>query len=156
MSAQAYVNIVGLPSALTGYGQFFSTLAQEGKRPALFHCTTGKDRTGWAAAAFLLFLGVSEEDVMREYLLTNDQLLPSLQPVFDEFAARGGDPELLRPVLGVQPEYLNTGLDEMRSRYGTIEGYFETGLGLGADAQVALREAFIEPVPGSQSESDTE
>ncbi len=139
-----YREIVSIPSALAGYSRFFSDLALERRRPALFHCTTGKDRTGWAAAALLLLLGVSEPDVMGEYLLTNDQLLPALQPMLDQFASVGGDPKLLLPVLGVQSEYLNAALEEMRNRYGTIEEYFNTGLGLGADAQGELAEAFTD------------
>ena len=104
MFEQAYREIVSLPSALSGFGRLFADIAEERNQPALFHCTTGKDRTGWAAASMLMLLGVSDEDVMREYLLTNEQLLPSFQPIFDGFASKGGDPELLRPVLGVQPQ----------------------------------------------------
>jgi len=83
----------------------------------VFHCTTGKDGTGWAAASTLLVLGVSTDDVFADYLLTNDQLLPTLQPLLDQFRSIGGDPELLMPVVGVQKEYLQTVLDEMHKRY---------------------------------------
>jgi hypothetical protein len=85
--------------------------------PAVFHCTTGKDGTGWAAASTLLVLGVSTDDVFADYLLTNDQLLPTLQPLLDQFRSIGGDPELLMPVVGVQKEYLQTVLDEIHKRY---------------------------------------
>jgi len=53
----------------------------------VFHCTAGKDRTGWAAASTLLLLGVSTGDVFADYLLTNDQLRPALQPLLDQFRA---------------------------------------------------------------------
>lgn len=139
----AYRDIVRLPSALAAYRTMFSDLA-DGGAPALFHCTTGKDRTGWAAAATLLLLGVSEDDVRREYLLTNEQLLPALRPLFDRFAQAGGDPELLRPVLGVRPEYLDCALNEMRTRFGDIDGYFADGLGLDADARARLRTALLD------------
>ena len=42
--------------------------------PLLFHCTAGKDRTGFVAAATLKFLDVPDETVMEDYLLTNDLL----------------------------------------------------------------------------------
>jgi protein-tyrosine phosphatase len=142
--AEAYREFFDLGSALLGYRRLFSDLAQERNRPALFHCTTGKDRTGWASAAMLMLMGVSDDDVMAEYLLTNDQLLPSLQPVFDRFASAGGDPDLLRSVLGVEPDYLEAALDEMRGRHGTIAGYFTDGLGLDAEVQAALRHAFVD------------
>ena len=140
----AYRQIVGLPSALDAYRRLFADLGEADHRPALFHCVTGKDRTGWAAAAMLSLLGVSRDDVFRDYLLTNDQLLPSLKPVFERFAAAGGDPDLLYPVMGVQRGYLEIAFDEMELRFGTIEGYFEAGLGIDAAGQQALRAAFTE------------
>jgi protein-tyrosine phosphatase len=81
---------VSLPSALSAYREFFSTIARDAQRPALFHCTTGKDRTGWPAAATLLLLGVSEEDVFYDYELTNRDLLPASKPVFEQLRAAGG------------------------------------------------------------------
>jgi protein-tyrosine phosphatase len=81
---------------------------------------------------------------MRDYLITNQVLVPALQPVLDRFAAAGGDPDLLLPVIGVQREYLESALDDMRERYGTVEGYFTEGLGIDADGQDALRAAFVE------------
>jgi len=144
MFEQAYRQIVALPSALAGYRQFFLDISQPEHRPAVFHCTTGKDRTGWAAIAFLLLLGVAEDDVRTDYLLTNAQLLPALKPVIDQIAAKGVDPELLQPVVGVQDEYLDAALDEMRKRYQTIDGYFTDGLGLDAATIQRLRDAYIE------------
>jgi protein-tyrosine phosphatase len=139
----AYREIVSLPSARAGYSRLFADLAEEEHRPALFHCTTGKDRTGWAAAAMLMLLGVPDDLVMEEYLLTNTQLLPAEKPVFDEFEAQGGDPELLRPVIGVEPEYLEAARDEMDKEFGTIDAYFAEGLGHDSSAQSALRSAFV-------------
>ena len=141
-----YRAIVSLPSARAGYHRLFSDLTQEEHGPALFHCTTGKDRTGWAAASILMLLGVSDDLVMKEYLLTNTQLLPAEKPVLDHFRALGGDPHVLRPVVAVAPEYLEAALDEMRKEFGTTEGYFTEGLKIGEGAQKALRGAFVESV----------
>ncbi len=88
---QAYRDIVSLPSALTAYRRMFTSLLDDAHRPALLHCTTGKDRTGWGAAATLTLLGVSEADVRADYMITNRDLLPALKPYFDRFAAAGGD-----------------------------------------------------------------
>jgi protein-tyrosine phosphatase len=139
----AYRELVTLPSAVAGYRRFFSDLADGAHLPALFHCTTGKDRTGWAAAATLLLLGVDEADVRAEFLLTNDQLAPAVQPIKDNFAALGGDPALLDPVLGVRESYLAAAIDEMRSRYGDIERYVVDGLGLDATAVASLRRSLV-------------
>jgi protein-tyrosine phosphatase len=141
----AYRELITLPSAVNGYREFFTDLADPSMVPAVFHCTTGKDRTGWGAAALLLLLGVSSDDVMEDYLLTNEQLLPSLQPILDRFAAAGGDPALLMPVLGVQREYLEAAMDEMTRTYGDVETYFVDGLGIDSETIAKLRSSLVEP-----------
>lgn len=139
-----YRQIVTLRSAVEGYGLLFSELTREENRPALFHCTGGKDRTGWAAASILTLLGVADDLVMREYMLTNDQLLPARKPVFDRFEASGGDPRLLLPAFAAFAEFLEASLDEMRLRFGTVEGYFKDGLGLDASAVETLKTTFTD------------
>ena len=141
---KGYREIVSLPSALAAYRIFFTTIAEDAHRPALFHCTTGKDRTGWAAAATLLLLGVSEDDVAYDYGLSNRDLLPAMKPMFEHFRAAGGDPHLLDPVLGVDQAYLQAALDEMKQRFGSIEGYFAQGLGIDKAGQQELRNALTE------------
>lgn len=142
-----YRDFVRLGSARAAYGRLFSDLADGIGRPgsaALVHCTTGKDRTGWAVAALLTFLGVADEEVMDDYLLSNLHLRPFVERVLGEFAARGGDPELLRPIVTVRPAYLEAARDELRRTFGTIEAYVATGLGIDAARRRALREAFLE------------
>jgi len=140
----SYREIIDLPSARAGYKQFFDQIATAEHQPALFHCTTGKDRTGWAAAALLLLLGVRHEDVYADYMLTNEQLLPMTKPVSDQFASIGGDPAILAPVLGVQKEYLDAAIDEMTSKYETVDGYFSDGLGLDGATIESLRTTYTD------------
>jgi protein-tyrosine phosphatase len=140
----AYREFVTLPSARAGFGAFLRLLLDEGEGPVLYHCTTGKDRTGWATAVLLTLLGVSEDDIYREYLLTNEQLLPALEPLFQRFAAHGAPRELLIPVLGVDRSYLDTGFQAVRDEYGTIERYVADGLGITEAEQAALRDRLLE------------
>lgn len=140
----AYRGLVSLPSARASYHDLFLAIADDASLPALYHCTTGKDRTGWATAALLLLLGVPEKSVVEDYLLSNGYLLAGLQQVLDGFAARGGDPELLKPVLGVKARYLETALTEVHAAYGTVEDYFDRGLDLNATVQQRLRDIFLE------------
>jgi protein-tyrosine phosphatase len=141
----AYRDFVRLDSARDGYRRLFTELAGGASMPALIHCTTGKDRTGWAAAALLLLLGVPDDAVMADYLLSGPRLLPMVRPLVEAFAASGGDPELVWPLVGVRPDYLEAALDEVRRRFGTIEGYFDEGLGVDARARAALRSTLVEP-----------
>ena len=140
----AYREFVTLASARAGYGRLFADIATGTALPALFHCTTGKDRTGWAAAALLLFLGVPQDVVLDDYLASGPLLGPLTRPMFDAFAARGGDRGLLEPLLAVRPAYLASALDEVGRRFGTIEGYFSDGLGLDAVARAGLRARLVE------------
>jgi protein-tyrosine phosphatase len=141
---QAYRHFVSLGSAQAAYGRLFLDLARCDHGPLLFHCSTGKDRTGWAAAALLMLLGVADDLVMQDFLLSTTRFSGLVQPVLDDFRARGGDPELLRPLMGVRPEYLESALDEMRRSFGTVERYFAEGLGVDGGTQRVLRTALVE------------
>ncbi|KJR06311.1 tyrosine-protein phosphatase [Gordonia sihwensis] len=142
--AGTYRQMITLDSAKTGYRRFYEGLLGEDRSPALFHCTTGKDRTGWASASFLSLMGVARDDVFSDYLLTNDRLVPALAPVFEKFTAAGGDVDALRQVLGVRPEYLEAAFDEVDRVHGGMEAYFAEALGIDSAAQSELRERFLE------------
>lgn len=143
--ADANRSFVSMPSALAAYRRFYLDLLDEHRTgAALFHCTTGKDRTGWAATSFLLLCGAAEDDVRTDYLETNADLAPVLAPMLEALAERGVSTGLLDPILGVRDSYFDAALDELRTRYGTIEGYARTGLGL-TDQQIdQLRVRFVE------------
>ncbi len=139
-----YRDFVTLNSARAAYGSVFRGIAAGPRRPVLFHCSTGKDRTGWAAAALLTFLGVSEADVMDDYLASIRHVEAILAPFADEYAARGGNPDLIRSVFATLPEYLDAALDEVRLRHGDVEGYFADGLGIDVATRAAIREALLD------------
>lgn len=110
----------------------------ECEHPLVFHCTAGKDRTGFAAALVLASLDVSEQDVMRDYLLTNERLKP-LEP------SRYGLAREVQTVLWrVQPEFLQAALAVVESDYGGMEAYLREGLRLGEPERERLRELYLE------------
>ena len=140
---KAYREFVSLPSARTEFGRLFRGLAERSQLPALFHCTTGKDRTGWAAAALLELLNVPRDIIMADYLHSNQIIIPKYQDEIAAFIAAGGEPAIPEAILGVQEAYLNASFDEMETQYSTIENYFADGLGIDADRQQALREVYL-------------
>lgn len=140
---KSYREFVSLPSAQRGFKKLFLALGDEKQVPALFHCTTGKDRTGWAAAAFLTLMGVPQEKVYEDYLRSNDYILPAYKKAIDAFAAAGGNPEIPPAILGVKKEYLDAAFDEMHKKFGTIDKYFSDGLGIDAAQQEALRKMYL-------------
>ena len=143
MFEASYREFVSLPSAQREFRKLFLGLADKEQLPALFHCTTGKDRTGWAAAALLTLLGVPKETVMEDYLRSNDYILPLYKKEIDAFVASGGEPSIPQAIFGVREEYLEAAFDEMKAKYGTIENYFSEALGMDATAQQALRGLYL-------------
>jgi protein-tyrosine phosphatase len=140
---KAYRQFITLPSAKASFHKLFVGLGEEGQVPSLYHCTTGKDRTGWATAALLTLLGVPKDEVYVDYLRSNDYILPAYKKFIDHFVAEGGDPSIPPNILGVKTEYLQASFDEVTSQYGSIEGYFEKGLGIDKAGQQRLRDRFL-------------
>ena len=95
-----------------GFGIVFEHLA-DSESPQLFHCTGGKDRTGWVSALLLSYVGVSEDDVMQDYLLSNQRLHGFIEGTYEAVAKRYGKDaaDAIRPALTVQESFLQAGLD---------------------------------------------
>lgn len=134
---RAYAAMVDLPSAQASYGRWLCDLAMT-PGPVLVHCTNGKDRTGWAVALALLAVGVDADDVVTDYLTTNEQLLPALTELLDAVGEQGIDPELLLPVIGVREEYLATALGRV-GELGGLSSYLDA-LGVTDEVREQLRD----------------
>jgi protein-tyrosine phosphatase len=145
VGTEQYRDLVRLSTARAAYGRLFRGIADPSVRPVLFHCSAGKDRTGWATAALLMLLDVPDQAVTDDYLRSAVLLNRFATRVGDAFAARGGDPELLEPILGVRTEYLDAARDEAFRCFGDVAGYFALGLDLDAAVQQTLRRSLLEP-----------
>ena len=141
--AAIYPHLVSDDAARAGYRDLFVKLAEPGRLPALVHCTSGKDRTGWAAAALLTLLGVPRDVVVADYLRSNDYTLPAYAEKIDAFVAAGGDRAIPEALYGVKRSYLEAAFAEVDAKYGSIEAYFSEGLGIDAAGQQKLREVFL-------------
>lgn len=102
--------------AITSLKHFFNLLEDENNAPLLFHCTGGKDRTGIGAALLLFALGVDEQTVIDDYMLSDIYLLEKFGDIIAVYPN-------LRPLLTVKPEYLEAGIQQMKDDYGTVERY---------------------------------
>lgn len=105
--------------------------------PLVFHCTAGKDRTGFAAALILSALGVSPDVVMQDYLLTNDFYR---QP---ESTSTLASQEVLDVLWKVQPRFLEAALQVVQSGHGGVESYLEKTIGLGSGQRRRLQELYL-------------
>lgn len=130
------------------YRSWLHGLAEPEGAPAVFHCTAGKDRTGFAAAVVLLALGVPRDVVMQDYLASNTYLAAknrALEWRVRILSAFRTDPARLRPLLGVEPRYLNAAFDAMEQDYGSVDNYLHEALGADEALRARLRERFLEP-----------
>ncbi|MFC7446493.1 tyrosine-protein phosphatase [Rhodococcus daqingensis] len=107
----------------------------------VYHCTAGKDRTGWASMLLQSIAGVDDATVMSDYLLTNEYNKEWIAKTRAYIAATQGEPaaKVFEPLLGVEANYLQAGLDEIKTSYGSIAKYLTDGLGLSGDTIHALR-----------------
>jgi protein-tyrosine phosphatase len=120
------------------FAEFFGHLL-ESDEPTVFHCTAGKDRTGFAAVLVLRALGAPHGEVMHDYMLTNELLKPAR--IRGDWAL----PEQAAKVLyGVRPEFLDAALAEIDAGWGGMENYLRTGLGLGDRERLRLRELYLD------------
>ena len=92
----------------------------------LVHCMAGKDRTGFGVAIIQLALGVSETDVMADYLLTN-QASELITTIGQRMSTQGMplSQETLEILALVKKEYLMAALNELETQFGGINGYLE-------------------------------
>ncbi|MGO4201264.1 tyrosine-protein phosphatase [Rhodococcus sp. TAF43] len=125
---RAFVND---PAARAGFTKLLTDLA-ETPGSQVFHCTAGKDRTGWASMLLQSIAGVPHETIMSDYLLTNEYTVASMARSRAGIVASQGEAvaQVYDPLLGVDASYLQAGLDELTAKYGTVQNYLRTGLGL--------------------------
>lgn len=120
------------------YGAIFELLLRGADRlPLLFHCSAGKDRTGFGAALVLAALDVPRECIVEDYLATN-RLWRS-----DPELARELAPDVAEQLLGVHAELLEAAFGAIRREFGTMARYFTVVLGLPPARRERLRELLV-------------
>jgi protein-tyrosine phosphatase len=138
----AYRDFVDLPSARAAYRQLLEQLADPASLPMVFHCTAGKDRTGWAQAILLSILRVPRSAILQDYALTDrfmsDGALEQIRRSLPE-----ADVVMSRALVAADSAYLETAFREVDERYGSFDGYLDQGLGVDARTVTAIRANFL-------------
>ena len=129
------------------YRQWMQSLLNGDHYPQLFHCTAGKDRTGLAAALLLHALDVPEDTIMEDYLATNHYTAARIDQVIEQIAQLDmlrADEAVIRTLFNVQPQFINAAFETIDEHYGSLNGYFEQGLGIDAKQRQQLRDLLLE------------
>lgn len=124
--------------AVPAFRTLFAALSEPSSRPLVFHCTAGKDRTGFAAALLLSILGVPWETVVEDYLHTN--------AVWTGHVGRYPelDPPTRAALIEARADYLEAAFAALRENHGEVETFFETALGLDGACRARLRDELLE------------
>ncbi|WP_019927882.1 tyrosine-protein phosphatase [Nocardia sp. BMG111209] len=110
------------PGANAGFANVLRDIAAT-DGAVLYHCSAGKDRTGWTSAVLLTLLGVDRDTVNYDFLLSNYY---RNAPVGDA-------------VNGVTQPELDAAFDQVDRSYGSFDNYLHQGLKLTDDDLAALR-----------------
>ncbi|MGE0099791.1 MAG: tyrosine-protein phosphatase [Hydrogenophaga sp.] len=119
------------------YARFFQHLLEQ-TTPLVFHCTAGKDRTGFAAALLLSALGVPREDIVHDYLLTNRLYVRS------SLVESHGPDHVMDVLWSVQPVFLEAAFKAIDEEHGGLDNYLAGPMGLGGQELQRLRDSLLE------------
>lgn len=137
--------------ALEHHGRFKQMLGEinqlEADQGLLFHCSAGKDRTGFAAALILMCLDVSRELIKEDYMLTAQYFKPDieisrLQKKYSDYGFERLTPELIRPMLEVHEHFIDGAFAAIDENFSSTEDYLQQVYGLG-DAELANMRATL-------------
>ncbi|MBV1687579.1 tyrosine-protein phosphatase [Novosphingobium sp. G106] len=142
-----YGAIAFRPELVVAMRRMLADLA-EVEGPSLVNCMAGKDRTGIAVAAVHLAAGVHRDDIVADYLLTNTagNVEARIAAGMATITAVTGqlDSEVLRILMGVEPEYLESAFAMMAEKHGSTDGYLRDVLGVDDVMKARLRAALVE------------
>lgn len=122
---------------------FDQLLSLEEDRALMFHCTAGKDRTGVGAALILYALGVSEEDIITDYELTNEYRKALNERTIKLMTSQGVPENAARIVMAAKKEYLKAAFESIAAKYGSLDNFLTHEIGLGAEQWIRLKSKFL-------------
>ena len=141
-----YITFLENEVGQSGYREFFKILL-ESKGAVLWHCTSGKDRTGLAAMLILSALGVDEDTILKDYLLTNEYNYERIQKTRKYFLEKTNDEIIAEKAVllmdGVSEKPMLNSLRHLKENYGSIMGYINNILEISDKEIEFLREKFL-------------
>ncbi|EGN95712.1 hypothetical protein SERLA73DRAFT_186891 [Serpula lacrymans var. lacrymans S7.3] len=141
------------------FSNFFKHLRDRPNQPVLVHCSAGKDRTGLAITLLLMLLGVPDEDIIKDYALSNVGLESALPRMIAEFEARNqayiDHPKGLRIFLSALPETITAILRCVRDVFGGVENYFKEHMKLNSADLHKIRQNLLLPSSANSGNRDS-
>ena len=143
-----YKSIIFEPSSQRHFRTIFDILSEEREGALLYHCTGGKDRTGITTMFLYTILGVSEEDILDEYAVSDEfnakynRSRKTLMTIF--FSHNPKVKSLIISMLYSKREYMEETLKAIKEKYGSVMNYLENVIGITKEKQEKLKELYLE------------
>ncbi len=130
------------------YSRFIDILLQDHRKAVLWHCSAGKDRAGFGSVIVERLLGVDEDSIMEDYLLTNVYLKDECERIVADVERKMRvHSEALRESISnlysARAEYLNSLDDTIKKLYGDFDTFARKGLGVTEEKRASLRDRFL-------------
>lgn len=143
-----YTNFVNSEYGVSQYGVFLRLLRQPHRKAVLWHCTAGKDRAGIGAVLIEEILGVSRQEIIEDYLLTNVHLEEDIRllSAMVKKKERTDSPladESLKYLFGADEEYILSFYREAEKKYGSMEDFLRDRLGVTEEDRAAMQEMYL-------------
>lgn len=126
----------------SAFRDFFKLFDDTRNFPLVFHCTGGKDRTGFAAAMLYSVLGVSDSDIREDFLLSRKNTIPTSERSVCRLLEII-PPETLDVLMTVFPQFLDAALDEIKKAYGSRERFLREALEISPARARKIRELLL-------------
>ena len=113
----------------------------------LWHCSAGKDRVGVTTALILSVLGVPEEVIVRDYLMTGVFTFPEIAEIRFLAGLKYHNKKMNEAVaclMGVRKEYIVPVLEKAKAEYGSVEGMLVELFGIAPETLEAIRKKYLE------------
>lgn len=145
--AEQMRELVSTDIANRRYREYLELLLTDENTPLLEHCKGGKDRAGFAAILILLCLGVKEEAIYEDYLLTKEMMESRNENRMAEYRQYTDNPQVLTYLSGLMQTkklYIDAAFEEMRNLAGNPQRYLEKFLGMTQAELSELRERYLD------------
>lgn len=144
-----YRNFILSDYSISQYARFVRILLEEHDKAVLWHCTAGKDRAGMASVIVEEILGLPREEIIREYLLSDEYLAEDIHFLTNFIKKRANtDSEeadlALAYLFGAKREYIDTFYEAVDDRFGSFDAFIKEGLGLSEEEILKMRELYLE------------
>ena len=142
-----YTLLVTEPHAIEHFRLFFEVLLKQTEGALLYNCMMGKDRTGTGTALLLSALGVSREDILKDYMITKERCAPGTERLLANcrrFTDNEAELKFIYDLDIVDESFLCAGFDTIDRDFGGMDAYLKNQLGLDDAKLTQLKNMYLE------------